>query len=199
MKQINNALQTSENIIKRYFAAYSIWFNFSLRQMEQVFDRLVMFIKQIAIGHELFSPDLAVFLVCLHEFDVKVYNAMKVNKDPYGYPIINRNHSDLGVFYFTKKIYGDKAYKMLEVFDRNIAPELLEIGTFSYFFQDRNTKNKFFIKDNIDRFFYIEEQNWLREQYALRTQNVLTPETNFNLGNFKQNYFDKMDFLSHFE
>ena len=194
-----NALQTSENIIKRYFAAYSIWFNFSLRQMEQVFDRLVMFIKQIAIGHELFSPDLAVFLVCLHEFDVKVYNAMKVNKDPYGYPIINRNHSDLGVFYFTKKIYGDKAYKMLEVFDRNIAPELLEIGTFSYFFQDRNTKNKFFIKDNIDRFFYIEEQNWLREQYALRTQNVLTPETNFNLGNFKQNYFDKMDFLSHFE
>ena len=194
-----NALQTSENIIKRYFAAYSIWFNFSLRQMEQVFDRLVMFIKQIAIGHELFSPDLAVFLVCLHEFDVKVYSAMKVNKDPYGYPIINRNHSDLGVFYFTKKIYGDKAYKMLEVFDRNIAPELLEIGTFSYFFQDRNTKNKFFIKDNIDRFFYIEEQNWLREQYALRTQNVLTPETNFNLGNFKQNYFDKMDFLSHFE
>ena len=73
---------------------------------------------------------------------------MKVNKDPYGYPIINRNHSDLGVFYFTKKIYGDKAYKMLEVFDRNIAPELLEIGTFSYFFQDRNTKNKFFIDIN---------------------------------------------------
>ena len=56
-----NALQTSENIIKRYFAAYSIWFNFSLRQMEQVFDRLIMFIKQIAAGHELFSPDLAVF------------------------------------------------------------------------------------------------------------------------------------------
>ena len=53
--------------------------------------------------------------------------------------------------------------------------------------------------DNIDRFFYSETQNWLREQYALDTQNVLTSETNFNLKKFKQNYFDKMDFLSHFE
>lgn len=56
-----NAIQTSEHIIKNYFAAYSVWFNFSLRQMEQVFDRLIMFVKQIALGHEIFSPDLAVF------------------------------------------------------------------------------------------------------------------------------------------
>lgn len=194
-----NTAQTSESIIKRYFAAYSIWFNFSLRQMEQVFDRLIMFIKQIVAGHELFSPDLAVFLVCLHEFDVKVYNAMKVNKDPYGYPIINRNHSDPGVFYFTKQIYGDEAFKMLGHFDRNIAPELLEVRTFSYLIQNRKSDKKTFIRDNVDRFFYAEAQNWLYEQYAINTQNVLTPETNFNLENFKQNYFDKMDFLSHFE
>lgn len=194
-----NASQTSENIIKRYFAAYSIWFNFSLRQMEQVFDRLVMFIKQIAVSNELFSPDLAVFLVCLHEFDVKVYDAMCRSDQIYDYPITNMNADDPGVFYVTKQIYGDKAHKMLKSFDRNIAPELLELCTFSYFFQNQDSDEKIIIKDNVDRFFYPQAGNWLYEQYGMSTAGVLTFKTQFNLENFKQNYFDKMDFLSHFE
>lgn len=194
-----NVLQTSESIIKRYFAAYSIWFKFSLRQMEQVFDRLTIFIKQIASGHELFSPDLAVFLVCLHEFDVKVYDALCHSDETYVHPITNMNKSDPGVFYFTKQIYGDSVHEMLNQIDRSITPELLEIGSFSYFFLDEDINEKIFIKDNIDRFFYADAQIWLYEQYAINTQNVLTPKTNFNLEKFKQNYFDKMDFLSHFE
>ena len=194
-----NATQTSENIIKRYFAAYSIWFNFSLRQMEQVFDRLIMFIKQIASGHELFSPDLAVFLVCLHEFDTKVFDAMCRSKEIYDCPITNMNEDDPGVFYVTKKIYGDKAHEMLKSYDRNITSELPELCTFSYFFENQNSEEIIFIKDNVDRFFYPQTINWLYEQYGMSTTGVLTIKTRFNLESFKKTYFDKMDFLSHFE
>lgn len=190
-----NTFQTSEYIIKRYFAAYSIWFNFSLRQMEQVFDRLIMFIRQIAIGHELFSPDLAVFLVCLHEFDVRIFNEFCKDPNPVTKSILSEIFH--GEFSYSKDVWGTEYLKKLYSFDRNIVSELPRICTFSYFFQNAN--DNFFIKDNIDRFFYSEEQNWLREQGALNTQNVLTPKTNFNLKKFKQNYFDKMNFLSHFE
>lgn len=150
-------------------------------------------------GHELFSPDLAVFLVCLHEFDVKVYDALCHSDETYVHPITNMNKDDPGVFYFTKQIYGDRVHEMLNQIDRSITPELLEIGSFSYFFLDEDINEKIFIKDNIDRFFYADAQIWLYEQYAINTQNVLTPKTNFNLEKFKQNYFDKMDFLSRFE
>lgn len=194
-----NALQTSENIIKHYFAAYSIWFNFSLRQIEQVFDRLIMFIKQIAAGDELFSPDLAVFLVCLHEFDVKVYDAIRQSNATYAYPITNMNEGDAGVFYFTKQIYGDKAREMFKRLERSIAPELPELCTFSYFFENQNSEEKIFIRDNVDRFFYAPPNVWLYEQHGLSTNKVLTYETNFDVKSFKRNYFDKMDFLSHFE
>lgn len=191
-----NELQTSESIIKRYFAAYSIWFNFSLRQMEQVFDRLIMFIKQIAAGHELFSPDLAVFLVCLHEFDVSIFHELRNNPNPISQPLLSKIS---GGFSYSKEVFGDKYFKKFYPFNRNIAPELLEIHTFSVFFENQNVKDKIFITDNVDRFFYSETLNWLREQYAINTQNVLTLETNFNLKKFKQSYFDKMDFLSRFE
>lgn len=191
-----NELQTSESIIKRYLAAYSIWFNFSLRQMEQVFDRLIMFIKQIAAGHELFSPDLAVFLVCLHEFDVSIFHELRNNPNPITRPLLSKIS---GGFSYSKEVFGDKYFKKFYPFNRNIAPELLEIHTFSVFFENQNVKDKIFITDNVDRFFYSETLNWLREQYAINTQNVLTLETNFNLKKFKQSYFDKMDFLSRFE
>lgn len=107
-----NALQTSESIIKRYFAAYSIWFKFSLRQMEQVFDRLTIFIKQIASGHEIFSPDLAVFLVCLHEFDIRIFNALR--NAPY--PV---NQSILSTI-----SYGEQSYAK-RVLDLSIMKSLI--------------------------------------------------------------------------
>ena len=47
--------------------------------MEQVFDRLILFSKSILNTNELFSPDLAVLLVCVHEFDLKIYNELKNN------------------------------------------------------------------------------------------------------------------------
>src|SRR5699024_916163 len=78
-EQTFNKNQTTENIIKRYFAAYSIWFQFSLRRMEQVFDRLVLFSKNILSSNELYSPDLAVLLVCLHEFDLKIYDKLRLS------------------------------------------------------------------------------------------------------------------------
>ena len=190
-----NASQTSENIIKRYFAAYSIWFNFSLRQMEQVFDRLIMFIKQIAAGNELFYPDLAVFLVCLHEFDVRVFNALR--NDP--------NYASQSILYtisygelsYAKRVFGSEYHNKFHSFDRNLAPKLPEAEGYSLKSSPYNSE-KIQISDNIDRFFYSDEKIWLYEQNALDTQKTITFEGNFNLKQFKSNYFDKMDFLSHF-
>lgn len=48
-------------------------------------------------------------------------------------------------------------------------------------------------------FFYPQTGNWLYERYGMSTKGVLTHKIQFNLEKFKQSYFDKMDFLSHFE
>lgn len=191
-----NALQTSENIIKRYFAAYSIWFKFSLRQMEQVFDRLTMFIKQISSGYEIFSPDLAVFLVCLHEFDVRIFNALRNDPTSASQPILST--ISYGELSYARSVFGSKYHEKFNSFDRNSVPKLPEIEGYS-FYTCVNLAHKNYISDNVDRFFYSIEQNWIYEQNAIDTNGVLTPNTNFNLEKFKQNYFDKMDFLSHFE
>lgn len=192
----NNALQTSESIIKRYFAAYSIWFNFSLRQMEQVFDRLTIFIKQIASGHEIFSPDLAVFLVCLHEFDIRIFNALRNAPSPANQSILST--ISYGELSYAKRVFGAEYHEKFNSFDRNLAPKLPEFEGYS-FYTSANTAYKYYILDNVDRFFYPIEQNWIYEQNAIDTNGLLTLETEFNLEKFKQNYFDKMDFLSHFE
>lgn len=191
-----NTLQASESIIKRYFAAYSIWFKFSLRQMEQVFDRLIMFIKQIAASHELFSPDLAVFLVCLHEFDVRIFNALRNAPSPANQSILST--ISYGELSYAKRVFGSEYHEKFNSFDRNLAPKLPEFEGYS-FYTSANTAYKDYLLDNVDRFFYPIEQNWIYEQNAIDTNGLLTLETEFNLKKFKQNYFDKMDFLSHFE
>lgn len=191
-----NTLQASESIIKRYFAAYSIWFKFSLRQMEQVFDRLIMFIKQIAASHELFSPDLAVFLVCLHEFDVRIFNALRNAPSPANQSILST--ISYGELSYAKRVFGSEYHEKFNSFDRNLAPKLPEFEGYS-FYTSANTAYKDYLLDNVDRFFYPIEQNWIYEQNAIDTNGLLTLETEFNLEKFKQNYFDKMDFLSHFE
>lgn len=191
-----NTLQASESIIKRYFAAYSIWFKFSLRQMEQVFDRLIMFIKQIAASHELFSPDLAVFLVCLHEFDVRIFNALRNAPSPANRSILST--ISYGELSYAKRVFGSEYHEKFNSFDRNLAPKLPEFEGYS-FYTSANTAYKDYLLDNVDRFFYPIEQNWIYEQNAIDTNGLLTLETEFNLEKFKQNYFDKMDFLSHFE
>ena len=191
-----NALQTSESIIKRYFAAYSIWFKFSLRQMEQVFDRLTIFIKQIASGHEIFSPDLAVFLVCLHEFDIRIFNALRNAPYPVNQSILST--ISYGEQSYAKRVFGSEYHEKFNSFDRNLAPKLPEFEGYS-FYTSANTAYKDCILDNVDRFFYPIEQNWIYEQNAIATNEVLVPNKNFNLEKFKQNYFNKMDFLSHFE
>ena len=191
-----NTLQASESIIKRYFAAYSIWFKFSLRQMEQVFDRLIMFIKQIAASHELFSPDLAVFLVCLHEFDVRIFNALRNAPSPANQSILST--ISYGELSYAKRVFGSEYHEKFNSFDRNLAPKLPEFEGYS-FYTSANTAYKDYLLDNVDRFFYPIEQNWIYEQNAIDTNGLLTLETEFNLEKFKQSYFDKMDFLSRFE
>lgn len=37
--------------------------------------------------------------------------------------------------------------------DRCIAPELPKLCTFSYFFENQDSEEKIFIRDNVDRFF----------------------------------------------
>lgn len=214
-----NSWQTSELIIKRYFSAYSNWFQFTLRQMEQVFDRLVMFTKEIAASSELFSPDLAVLLVCLHEFDISIYNQLR----NYNGKVINEISSQISK---SKKDLGDREVE----FDRSFVPEAPHVLGYSVDQTPPSVVIKVFIEDNVDRFFNIEPApisplEWIAEvdQYGIGCNAILNnqrialithskrdaqwenpkPDINtvdtFDLDRFKQSYFAKMDFISHFE
>ncbi len=214
-----NSWQTSELIIKRYFSAYSNWFQFTLRKMEQVFDRLVMFTKEIAASSELFSPDLAVLLVCLHEFDISIYNKLR----NYNGKVINEISSQISR---NKKDLGDRE----EVFDRGSVPAAPQVLGYSVDQISSSVGINRIIEDNVDRFFNVEPApahplKWIAEfnEYDTVCNGILNnqrialiiyskrdaqwenpkPDVNtvdaFDLDRFKQSYFEKMDFISHFE
>lgn len=159
-EQTFNKNQITENIIKRYFSAYSIWFQFSLRQMEQVFDRLVLFSKNILSSNELYSPDLAVLLVCLHEFDLKIYDKLRLSSSKvYGQHggllrhIYNTNKHD---FSFSRSIYGEKADNMFGELNRTLISKVPEIPGFSTTERSNGTYSVI-IHDDVDRFFAAEK------------------------------------------
>lgn len=214
-----NSWQTSELIIKRYFSAYSNWFQFTLRQMEQVFDRLVMFTKEIAASSELFSPDLAVLLICLHEFDISIYNKLR----NYNGKVINEIYSQISK---NKKNLGDREVE----FNRGFVPAAPQVLGYSVDQISSSVGINRIIEDNVDRFFYVEPVpahplKWIAEvdQYNVGCNTILNnqrialithskrdaqwenpkPDINtvdaFDLDKFKQSYFAKMDFISHFE
>lgn len=156
-----NKNQTTEKIIKKYFAAYSIWFKFSLRQMEQVFDRLVLFTRNILNSDELFSPDLAVLLVCLHEFDLKIYNVMRTTsiQNHASYRgvlnhIYNKSTNDYSI---ARYVYADETDKMFGPLNRKIIPKIPPILEFSTTPSGPNYLQ--IIYDDVDRFFITTDLN----------------------------------------
>ncbi|MCM1441586.1 MAG: KAP family NTPase, partial [Roseburia sp.] len=219
-----NELQTTESIIKRYFAAYSIWFKFTLRQMEQIFDRLTLFSKEILGSDTLFSPDLAVLLTCLHEFDLKLYSKLR-EKGFIGYSdhlfslIIGTNTS------MAFKLYEKDSFGMIDKLDRKLVPTCPQIPDFSTL--NGSNQTRVIINDNVERFFIQDPDNpkkWLLDAVVEHQKNpidnkcrigiVIHPKSNakwenvepdidtatqFNLELFKNNYFDKMDFISNFK
>nr|MBQ0091532.1 hypothetical protein [Candidatus Enterousia merdequi] len=232
-RDYNNS-QTSEQIIKHYFAAYSIWFKFSLRQMEQIFDRLVLFSKYILNCDELYSPDLAVFLICLHEFDLAIYNKLRSSSSK----VYGQHGGLLKHIYSTNKteaslarvIYKDDSDTMFDTLDRNLIPKVPEILGFSAI-GSFNQQHTVIIHDNVDRFFVAEESQqhpltWIVEIQDHETgkrsmaQNngrvaVITNSkrdaawkeppadvdtaTQFDLEQFRKDYFDKTDFILNFK
>lgn len=166
-----NKSQTPEKIIKRYFSAYSIWFKFTLRQMEQVFDRLVLFTKEILSNNELFSPDLAVFLVCLHEFDIGIYAKLRSSQTRiYGQHggllkhIYDNNRNE---YSFARVIYSDKADAIFGELNRDIIPKVPQIRGFSTI-GSYGQSDLVIIHDDVDRFFTAEESQkhpltWIAE------------------------------------
>lgn len=171
-----NKNQTAEKIIKKYFAAYSIWFKFSLRQMEQVFDRLVLFTRNILNSDELFSPDLAVLLVCLHEFDLKIYNVMRTTsiQNHASYRgvlnhIYNKSTNDYSI---ARYVYADEADKMFGPLNRKIIPKIPPILEFSTTPSGPNN-TQIIIHDDVDRFFVTTDLNqplkWIIERQDKET------------------------------
>ncbi len=186
-----NQNENSENIIKRYFAAYSEFFGFTLRQMEQVFDKFFLFVKQLASDGELFSPDLAVFLICLHEFDVKLYKKIIINK----LRVIHANNSnDKSLLKLVQETYQSDSVK----FNRDVAPQLEFISGYSgqlTYSHGPNAVVNQVIFDNVDRFFIDVKDKIIVD--AINTGNV-------NLGDvddeqLKKKYTKCLDFISHFE
>lgn len=229
-----NKTQKSEKIIKRYFTAYSIWFNFSLRQMEQVFDRLVLFSKNFLNNNELFSPDLAVLLVCLHEFDLKIYNKLRSSSDKvygqYGGVLKHIYNNNKDNFSFARSLYNDEADKLLALLDRKIVPKVPELRGFSTTEVFERTDD-IIIHDDVDRFFVAESSQrhplaWIVEIHDnesginsmiqnngrivviinskrdIAWKNIpadIDTASYFDLEQFRQKYFDNMDFISHFK
>ena len=222
-----NQQQTSESIIKRYFAAYSIRYKFSLRQMEQVFDRLVLFIKNILANNVLFSPDLAVFLVCLHEFDLAIYTKLK-QKGYIGYDeniqtVIIGSNTSLAYSIYDKNSFS----KVSGVLDSNIVPNVHTYPGFSSSQPESDlTSSRICIRHNVDRFFKADKNTAMRfitdttefgESNQIDNGGRITivrhPQTDsqwktpppdidtasdFDLDVFKQVYFENVEFVSNF-
>lgn len=190
-----NQEQTSEEIIKRYFAAYSECFNFSLRQMVQVFDRLVLFTKQISSSNQLFSPDLATFLICIHESDTEMFNYVRRTKHCNTYILEELFANNISsVAYQT---YKDKAFKKFKKINRKIIPEVAPVVAYSYI--KRNGDVQRVIQDNVDRFYKDNPETWLYQQGAINTYDVLTYKNNFDREKFKESYCKHIDFIAHFD
>ena len=222
-----NQQQTSESIIKRYFAAYSIRYKFSLRQMEQVFDRLVLFIKNILANSLLFSPDLAVFLVCLHEFDLAIYTKLK-QKGYIGYDeniqtVIIGSNTSLAYSIYDKNSFS----KVSGVLDSNIVPNVHTYPGFSSSQPESDlTSSRICIRHNVDRFFKADKNTamgFITDTTEFGKSNqidnggritiVRHPQTDsqwktpppdidtassFDLDEFKQVYFENVEFVSNF-
>lgn len=222
-----NQQQTSESIIKRYFAAYSIRYKFSLRQMEQVFDRLVLFIKNILANNVLFSPDLAVFLVCLHEFDLAIYTKLK-QKGYIGYDeniqtVIIGSNTSLAYSIYDKNSFS----KVSGVLDSNIVPNVHTYPGFSSSQPESDlTSSRICIRHNVDRFFKADKNTamgFITDTTEFGKSNqidnggritiVRHPQTDsqwktpppdidtasdFDLDVFKQVYFENVEFVSNF-
>lgn len=218
LKNFNNN-QTSEYIIKHYFTYYSFWFNFTLRHMEQVFDRLTMFTKSILSDNELFSPDLAVFLVCLHEYNPQIYD--KIINKPY---IVETGKSLFNcVSEEARKLYDIKYLEKFGPVKSEILPTMPTINNFSTIGSSDNRTTV--IHHNVDRFFKNldnDPKKWIREEEIYGQQSVINNNkklvkiiyndddirwngkenfdnvTSFDLDAFKQKYFNRMDFISNF-
>lgn len=214
-----NRAQTSEQIIKNYFAYYSIWFNFTLRHMEQVFDRLVLFAKSILADNTLFSPDLAVFLICLHEFDMNIYNHIKTISY-----ITDTSKGLIGtVSEEAYKLYNKNWKEKFGPEERDIIPIVPNMDGFSTIGSADNIRKV--IRDNVDRFFKKDEKDltkWIREEQIYGQKRAINNKqrlikivytddekrwenkkdfdnvTEFDVAAFKDMYFNKMNFLSNF-
>ena len=162
---------------------------------------------------------MAVLLVCLHEFDISIYNKLRNYKGKLINEIssqISRNKEDL----------GDRRVE----FDRGFVPAAPQVLGYSVDQTPPSVAIKVFIEDNVDRFFNIEPApahplKWIAEfnecdtvcngilnnqrialiihskrdaQWENPKQDINTVDT-FDLDKFKQSYFAKMDFISHFE
>lgn len=155
-----NQHQTCENVIINYFTYYSIWFKFNLRQMEQIFDRLVLFSKHIASINEFYSPDLVTLLVCLHEFNIQVYNHLKTNDFIYGQygGVLHKIFSKNDKKSYAYSVFGENADKKFEDTKKEaIIPVIPNLQGFSSIYSETTHKNMgtLVIRDNVDRFFKV--------------------------------------------
>lgn len=190
-----NKTQTSSEIIKRYFAAYSDYFGFTLREMEQVFERLILFIKQISSSQEIFSPDLAVFLVCLHEFDINTYN--KIRFEFTNLATVISNKDNVSLLNLIPSLY--KGNRLLSnTFNRVFAPEVILINGYSGYCEENTATSSLLLReigDNVDRFFIKDVSKLCVDTINFKEVDI----QKLDITRIKEIYFSHMDFISHFE
>ena len=193
-----NNWQTSEHIIKRYFSAYSNWFGFTLRQMEQIFD-------------------LAVLLACLHEFDINIYNKLrnyngKVIKE-ISSQMSNNNLGDREIEFdrsFVPSAPYVLGYSVNQTPPSEAINVLIEDNVDRFFNIEPAPAHSLKWIAEVDQYdagcnAILNNQRIALITYSKRDAQWENPKPDintvdtFDLDRFKQSYFAKMDFISCFE
>lgn len=185
---------TSKEVITRHFALFSHkrMFNFSLRQQEQVFDRILLFTKSLDKKYW-FSPDLIVFLACLHEqsIDKELYNKFKEytknSIEPY------RRFQDIFDFVIAKDPQRlDTRWKL--VWDDLVSLRDGLLYKISEYRKNENTWNhqpvgNEMMIDKVNLFFDTANNDYRMKYCGF---------DDFDSRNFLNTYFSKMEFVSRF-
>ena len=143
-----------------------------------------------------------------------------LNHHEYSLSLIAGNASSISY-----ELYKDESFEKFAKLARTLIPKCPEIPDFSII--DNPNHPEIFIYDNVDRFFVIDRENplkWLRDAVVDHQKNPIDnkcrigivahskaeakwvniepdidTESKFNLEQFKQTYFNKIEFISNFK
>lgn len=184
----------SKEIIIKYFAsfAHKEMFNFSLRKQEQVFDRIILFVKSLPKAFY-FSPDLVVFLACLHEYNKNLFYDFKKEvsqtQEPFHgfHVLLNKLYRENNNIVTSNKF--TMGWRLTEAMRQDLLFDLNRLERTEYYAPQFENTGKYTKIDKVNFFFDVANNNARMDIYGWK---------NFDTKSFVDDYFNKMEFVSRF-